>query len=196
MRINFNEKAPSFILLMIASVILLLVLFNVYLSQKVKIASFFEPKPGSCLILEEKYCRGVILVDDPTEKDGLLAVYKLPVGTTLFSPTEGYYSNTPTFFFENTGKEVDKYPGVNVIVSKDNTVKNTSEIYSFVFYNKSEQKNTKISKGEKIGTVSNENVNYFGNYNLVVRLTKQDYLEGKPVFLNDYQKLKNILKIK
>ncbi len=48
-----------------------------------------KPVPGSCLVLEERYCKTVTFV---TVKGYLIAAYKLPVGTPIFSLYGGLIS--------------------------------------------------------------------------------------------------------
>lgn len=167
----------------------------VYLWTKVTPA---EPKPGSCLVLEEKYCKNFNAIQNPHDPNGLLAVAKIPAGVILFSPTEGMLSATPTYFFENAQtKQMSKYPGASIIVSTDGTSKTVKEIFSLIYYKEGSSINlSTIKKGGVIGAVSDKTIDFFGDYNLVVDITNQSLSEGKAVFTNANDRLKTILKLK
>lgn len=179
-------------LLGIFVVILVVIPLSAYLWQN------SGPKPGSCLVLEEKYCKNFTTIKNPRDPNRLLAVAKLPSGAILFSPAEGLFSDTPTFFFEDSQtKQITKYPGATVIVSKDGTSKTVTEIFSLIYYKKG--LNTDLSttkKGEVLGTVSDKTIDFLGDYNLVIGITKQNLIEGKAVFTGDNDQLKSLLKIK
>ena len=91
--------------------------------------------PGRCLVLEEKYCKEVKFISDPINKDGLLAVYKIPKGAFIYAPVKGYFSKSPTFYFEN---KVDggyvTYPGTTITLAQNNSTNIDSVIFSFIYF--------------------------------------------------------------
>ncbi len=160
------------ILLVLVTIILAIILLNPSssqnISQNLSLRLSNEPKPGSCLILEEKYCKSVKFIQDPIT-DGSLAVYKLSPKTTLFSPVDGF-QGTATFFFKDRSI---LYPGVSINVGRDNTIETRTAIYSFIFYGKVDANKSSAKKGEVISELSDKTIDSLGDYNLAVRITKQ-----------------------
>lgn len=163
----------------------------------------FEPRPGSCLILEEKYCRGVKFIKDPYFKDGLMAAYKVKKGAYLFAPIGGLSSTSPSFTLKNSNGQDEIYRGATIIISKDEHVENFSSIYSFVFYaDQYLHSASSIKKGETIAILSDRPIRAIGDYNLVVNIIKQTHYkgassksseDGKDAFINEADVLKKML---
>jgi hypothetical protein len=192
-----------FISLLLILVFINVVLLGLYINPSLLFALLAKfstsPKPGSCLILEEKYCRKGILIKDPSSPDGLLAAFKIPKGTVLFAPVDGFYSHTPTFFFikDEATKEVVKYPGATISVGENNTSGEVKEIYSFIYFKQKENSYpTGIKRGEIIGWVAEKPIDFLGDYNLVVGITEQKNIEGKIIFEDNNERLKTLLNIK
>jgi len=179
--IGFKSKT-RIIFAILFSLILLLIVFNFYFLERILVK-----KPGSCLILEEKYCTEGKAISDPVDPNGLIVVYKLPVGTPIFAAEEGYYSDTPTFYFwkDNINEKVS-YPGISISISDDNTAKNTHKTFSYIFYKKDGiLKTIMVKKGKFVGTVSENSITFLGDYNLAIRVTNQINKEGKYFFSSD-----------
>ena len=144
-----------------------LVLIGVVVFKIETIKKFFEPKPGSCLILTEKNCKKVKIIES---NGGKIAVADLPKGSILFSPIDGRFNNNLEFSIKNDLKDfglylIDPSLGIN------------TEIYSFVFPKeinfeiKSDEENM-IKKGVQVGKIFGIKLNNFGDYNLVFYISK------------------------
>lgn len=166
------------------------------LSQKSK---FTKNKllPGGCLVLQEKYCPKVKLINDPWMEGGLLAAYKVPKGSVLFSPVEGSYSNTPTFYFEKDDGSIVQYPGVLIEVEENGISEKT--IYSFIYFREEKSEvlpNLVVKKGDALGLVSDKNIDFLGDYNVIFSVVKQRLQDGRYVSESENQELKKILNIR
>lgn len=161
--------------------------------------NFFEsmskPKAGSCMILEEKYCKTVKFIANPNHPTSKIAVFDLPSGTLIFAPINGYYSNTPTFFYKNSNSgKYTTYPGSTITVSIDQNVKSASVIYNFVYFKELENVHQdKLKKGEAIATISDRKIDFLGNYNLVFSATDQKIEAGQTKYFP--QDLNTLFKI-
>lgn len=179
-----------------------LVIFYLYFHPqafRALLAKFSKtPQPGSCLILEEKYCQSGQLIENPSLPGSLLAAFRVPKNTVLFAPVDGFYSQTPTFFFikDETTKEVVKYPGATITVADDNTAAAVKAIYSFIYFKEKENFYSTIQKGDIIGWISEQPIDFLGDYNLVVGVDRQNFVEGKVVFEGANEELKKMLKIR
>jgi hypothetical protein len=157
----------------------------------------FQSKPGSCLILEEKYCKQVKLVKDPWNENGLLAAFNLPAETKIYSPIDGQFSNAVTASFKHikTGKTF-AYPGVIISNTGKNTLESNKIMFSFVYFQNNEQPVYQaIKKGQIIGTVLSKPIDYFGYYNLIFKVTNREVNNNIVSYKNDVNELKKILKI-
>lgn len=143
--------------------------------------NFFEPHAGSCLILEEKYCKTVKLIDNPNNAVAKIAVFNLPKGALIFAPADGYYSNVPTFFYKDSNSGMYKtYPGSTINVSKDQLASSVTSSYNFIYFKEVESAHQeKIKRGEIIATVSDKKIDFLGNFNLVFSATDRVSMEGK-----------------
>lgn len=198
---------PKFLLLLLGFFIILnLVLAAIYFrktSKKGHISSLGptslfkkEVKPGSCLVLEEKYCKE----GKPIYKDNKLVFigFSLPENTPIFSPFAGDLSNTGTFNFEKNGENA-VYPGVSVYsaeiiyaLGRDRPAKSFSAVYYDI--NLSEKASTKIvKKGEVIGQVSEGKIEAYGDYNLLVNFSQ--FSEEEKMFSSDEESLKRLFSL-
>lgn len=191
-------KRPIFWVLILFIFISTLVIYIYKPSTFQNISSKFagKPRPGSCLILEEKYCKNFKLIPNPNDPKGILAVFKIPEGSNLFAPIGGFYSSTPTFFFKDTESNKDRtYPGAAIAVGRESNSKSITAIYGFVFFSQAQKfSSSAIKKGDIISEISDKPIDYFGSYNLVFAITKQNFRNGKIEFLSNDNKLKEILK--
>ena len=142
------------------------------------IKKFFEPKPGSCLILTENNCKKVKI----TEVKGYKVVMaNLSKGTVLFSPISGHYNMVN---FSVTGEVKD----FGAIVD-DSSINTTSyKSYAFVYSKLSERKDSQdniIKKGDQIGVIDGVKLNNFSEYNLVFSISQKNQDNLTPVPLND-----------
>lgn len=72
-----------------ATSMLVMIAAIIFVILVVPLRNSFEkpvPVPGSCLVLQEKYCRAVKLIDTTR---GTIAAFELPSGTPVFSPYTG-----------------------------------------------------------------------------------------------------------
>lgn len=169
MRINFRNPLTW------------IILFAIFIAIIAGITFFGpsnKPRPGSCLILQEKYCKQVQFIDDPNTPGELLAAYNIPKGAPIFTPADGRFSKTTFLFKDSTGKFIT-YPGISVTVGEDQTTHIFDIRYSFIYFTERDHLvRDVIKKGDIIGIVSNSSTDYLGNYNLAVRITKSNP-EGK-----------------
>lgn len=153
-----------------------------------------NPRPGSCLILEEKNCKKVQFITNPNAPEELLAAYKVPQGTIVFSPIEGEFSNTPKFLFKDAEGKFIGYPGAAVTSYTDRSTGKVNIKYGFIFFKEKEVSTLPLpKKGNTIGIISDKNIDRLGNFNLLVRIYRSNS-EGKTV--NDSTLLKTILGLK
>ncbi|HEX8965549.1 MAG TPA: hypothetical protein VF820_03910, partial [Patescibacteria group bacterium] len=73
------------ILISLLLLIIIGVIITVYFGFFTSTIPSLNPKPGTCKILEQKFCNQVHFMQ---VKDQTVALYKLPKGTTLFVPTD------------------------------------------------------------------------------------------------------------
>jgi hypothetical protein len=170
----FFIKKPIFyiFLLIIIIAILAITLLNFSSTSNISLSST-NPHPGSCLILEEKYCRTVKFVKNPLTDTGQFAIYKVNNNTIIFSPLDGVYAgDTKTTVSKDDSSQ--KYPEIFIFKYKDSLNSIPDFNLSFIFYNNLPYltPDTLIKKGQIIGKIANKNINYFGNYNLAVKSSK------------------------
>jgi hypothetical protein len=188
------HKVKYAIILLIVLLVFLLALFNVFFERLTFLGGFWNPKPGSCLIVQEKYCQKVQFISNPMSTDGVVAAFQLPKGATLFSPVDGVYSEAS---FNLVKGESDNsktaYPGTTILVSKDGNFLTAEEIYSLIYFgDKKREGKPEIKKGEILGTISSKKIDYFGDYNLVFNVSKY-YHEGQLLkTTNDVERVKEI----
>ncbi len=159
------------------------------------LTNFSTPKPGNCLILEEKYCKQGTIIANPNFPEDKFMAFKVPAGTTLFSPVDGESQGTSDFSFKDTSKGgVVNMSGTVVIVSKDGTVQTISAFYNLIYYKQGQKETSrKIKKGEILGQILDKNLPVFTNYNLVFGITKQKYTD-KIKQESGFDEIKNIFK--
>lgn len=194
MRVNFFYK-PIFWVLLFLIILTGTLLFFLYGSPlALPKPSFSKHIPGKCLVLEEKYCNQLKIIDHPNNSDAKLIIIDLPKGVPIFAPTTGFYSKSPIFSLKS--KANTRYPGVTIITSRDASSKNINAIYSFIFFNMGKQiSSSEIKKGEVLGYVSENKIDAIGNYNLAFTVSKQSFIKNKAVVENNREILKDLLGI-
>lgn len=186
------KDLPKFLIfLLIFFAVLDLVLIGIYFSKTSELPFIFkrESKPGSCLVLEKKYCRK----GKPVYEDGELVYvgFKLPSKTPIFSPFSGDFSNTPTFFTKR-GEEYITFPGIS-INEKDETGTPTKKSFSAVYYDFNPSQTAESFKVEKeivIGYLSEKTLEAYGDYNLLIGFSKVS--QEKRMFVPDQEFLKGL----
>ena len=194
MRLSFSRIPYLFFIIPILVLIVLLVYVNLALGQKEGLLFFLKSHPGSCLILQEKYCQKVEFIPNPMSPDGVVAAFKLPKGATLFSPADGAYSDASFNLDRNKSEDIGAvYPGATILVSEDRNFLTAEGIYTFIYFgDQKRESKPEIKKGEILGTISDKNVDYFGDYNLVFSVSKY-FLEGGLLkTANDAERLESI----
>ncbi len=149
-----------------------------------------KPVPGSCLVLEEKYCKTIILVD----LDGyLMAVGKLPVGTPIFSPYDGMISASGPATDSITGLKVPHAGSFSTSKTKKTDClcgTDTLDIWYTGVYDSKAKKTPddyggffgRMSKGQILARITGETnlMNEpFSEYNFVVRYTVKSINNAK-----------------
>lgn len=126
-----------------------------------------QPNVGSCKILEEKYCNDVKLIQGAFQ----YLAFKLPIGTKIFSPIEGQEKKTKL----PAGGTAQ---GFYVIIN--NPSDRNIESWSFMGDLKLSNMDTNNTKsGETFATIGNSGIKNFGDYNLIVGISKFDETQNK-----------------
>lgn len=190
-------KKPLFyvVLLVVFIIVVILIVLNLSSLSNVKLASLnpLKPHPGSCLILEEKYCKTVkfVLYKFAPNNGSTMAVYNLDKGATLFAPIDGKLLIGGSALEDNSD-QVSIYK--SVIIEKNSSANGTPE-YTITFINSLSNiiGSTAVKKGDAIGTISDKTISVFGNYNLAVVSTKDKLQGSQTVFLPNDDFLKQLL---
>lgn len=138
-------------LVLFGIVIFLIIIGGFLVVDKMWLHKVFEIKPGSCLILEEKYCKMGKIIYTDNEMAGI--VYKIDKKAILFSPmTEKYFSNDIYIEGENFNRKQFKIGG-DVYLENDNIVRSG---YWIIFEGEvlsefDKQSDKKINKGTIFG---------------------------------------------
>lgn len=83
MKTAFKLSGAIFLILLLVNFILFYFYLNPYVFRALLARLSKAPQPGSCLILEEKYCQKGKLIQDPSLPNSLLAGFKVPKETAL-----------------------------------------------------------------------------------------------------------------
>ena len=197
----FYKRPLVWVLLLILVIILLVIILLNPLSSKdlfKNLSSRFsdKPKPGSCLILEEKYCKQAVVLKNPNVSNAQLVAYRVPKGTLLFAPIDGKYDSSSHFAYKDSTGKLQYYGGAIIADSKDYRAVNINAFYNFIYFNQETQfPLPQIKKGDTIGSISEKTVAVFGDYNLVFNITKQTIENGRVLNSDYFEKVKEILKI-
>lgn len=119
-------------------------------------------RPGSCLILEEKYCKNAVRLNYNDRV--VLAGFSLPSNTPIFLPYDAVINLTSAGFKKD--KKVFSYPSLQLI--KEGGASN-QPLIAVIFNDKDlpELEKTGV-KNQEIYQLTNTPVDFFGKYNLVV----------------------------
>lgn len=130
----------------------------------------FKPRPGSCKILEEKFCfQGKLIQYKNTKYVG----FKLESGTLIFSPIDGQASKSKL----PTGNVVQ---GFYIIFSDpDNRKLQTYNLTGDIKL--SDVNTTNIKTGQVFASIGSAGAKNLGNYNLLVNISSFDPLQKKAV---------------
>jgi len=113
---------------------------------------------GTCLVLEQQYCNTGVRV-----LRNAYVGFKIPAGTLLFAPFDGWKSVSTATFLKSGGK----YTRVKVFVSPDGDLEKSPLDVTFTpAVNIPTAK--AVKKGQVVGRVSSTTVSEAGDYNLVV----------------------------
>lgn len=164
-------------LLVIVSALLVLAAGIVIFSPNLLSFIFGKPHPGSCLILEEKYCKTVTFIPytlySPGYKGEKLAAYRLPVGATIFAPAAADLSPVTVPLRHNASENTLSQGGFILNESSSQHSQETNHIFTFMF-NKAPYISLHVKKGAAIGTITSDTpISFFGDYNFVVVLSQQ-----------------------
>lgn len=154
----------------------------------------FIPKPGSCLILQQKYCQKAKLIKNPFNSDSYAIAFKLPKNTPLFSPVDGDYF-TPVI-----GKKESEDDSSFSSTSFDFRKKTDTSLFYYSCLAKIDNQDRfvgikKIKKGEKVYQLSQKTIDpQVGDYNLIFLFKYQN--NDSKEFLTTVDMLKKIFSIK
>jgi len=169
MRLILDRKTLFFLFIVILFIDIFLLAVCVYPTNI--LLSLFEPRPGSCLIFEEKYCKK----GEPIYYNNHLigAGYRLPKKAVVFAPFDGEVSTSITANLEKKGEKF-QYPGAAVNVFDD--IHHIKYNIRAVYYDaRSQQLPTyNIKRGEVFAIVSEKTINIFGDYNLILGFSQHD----------------------
>lgn len=161
------------ILLSIACVVLFIIDLTLFQG-----GAFWKKSPfSSCVVLEEKFCKKGEPVYYQNRFLGL--GFLLPQETPIFAPFSGNFTRTPTFILKKNGRE-NKYPGISLHF-EDYQEKIKDLGFSAMVFDRTSSKGARtgnIQKGEVLGYVSQEKIDFFGDYNLVVYFTEREHGQG------------------
>lgn len=133
---------------------------------------FFKPRPGSCKILEEKYCLKGKLNFYKINQDTKIEFvsFDLPKGTLIFSPVNGQYTKAQI-------TQPSSFQGLLVGINPPDRSVNYNftgdiELFSTDFH---------TQEAKSFGTIGNSGAKEFGIYNLIFTMVSQDSKTKKPI---------------
>jgi len=162
----FKSQTFWTILLIIASLVLLVLTFTLPLWRKYQDSA--KNKPGSCLVLGEKYCSKFKVINWKYQgREYKLLGFNLPPGTPIFAHKPGKELATVDF------GENGSLKGFLVKVEdpdNPNDLKTSLEFIGDLSFAKYEW--GKIKQGDIIATIQDRGIRNFGEYNLIIRSFK------------------------
>lgn len=145
--------------------------FGSYLiGQAIGKLQLFVPKPGSCLVLEEKHCQE----GQPVESNGKFAgmAFNLPANTPVFAP----YTSSVSLTRYIPQRDGVKYPYSGITMETGRYGEMAWEVERRVTlvanYQELPTSDSAFNIGQIIGRVTADNLEYFGDYNLLVVFTQ------------------------
>ncbi|MCL4406468.1 MAG: hypothetical protein M1586_01185 [Patescibacteria group bacterium] len=134
-----------------------------------------EPKPGVCLLVEEKYCSKAEFLYVEGVKDPILG-FDIPAGAPVFAPIDG---NLIPIFSENPDDVANPYRGVLLrhFVVPNSTI---GLISVNIIANplKNINPNSEVRKGDVLGYAPEAMTNISGGHNLIVSIENQALTSG------------------
>lgn len=149
---------------------------NIKIPDRVSFSS--APKPGSCLLLEERYCSGArfLYVNNLRgSKDPILG-FNVPAGLPVFAPIDGEISLISA---DNSEDSNNPYKGVLIRrFLRPNSISGLIDVN--IISNPLERinENLEIKKGDIIGYTSDNPMTDFDNYTLIVSINNQALTPG------------------
>ncbi|HOF50549.1 MAG TPA: hypothetical protein PLH22_02615 [Candidatus Colwellbacteria bacterium] len=132
-------------------------------------------KPGTCLLVEEKYCSEARFIYFEEARDPILG-FKILAGAPVFAPTDG---STAPISMDNPSSPNSPYSG---ILLRHFVIPNSTAglISVNVLANplSDMNQNSEAQKGDVLGYVSENTVDAFGDYNLIVSIENQALFPG------------------
>ena len=133
--------------------------------------AWFRPKPGSCLVLEEKYCHKGHLVYYNGKVAGV--GFSLPAKAPIFSPFDGPIQAAKVTFRKN-GKPFS-YPAISIAGGVHGYhIWDVDHYLTAVMAKMDTLLPAEAKKGQIVGHVSKEKLGFYPEYNLVVYFSAPD----------------------
>jgi len=161
-----------------------------FLKSKNENVPVSSEKLGSCLILDQKSCDMLRLVDSPMYPGEKIAFAKLPVGTKIYAPENGKVEMGNNFVVSSKrdGKNVYE-TGYNFIVNSAQ-YQRPDKLYSIIFFMNPDTKISKtVQSGEIIGQINLDNLLSVKDYNFAFVLSKFSDVDKK--YINTTQEIIN-----
>ncbi len=155
--------AITIIIILLASLLFIFFVFKPSLNNKANNINSLETiKPGSCLILEQKFCSKGEVFEDPRFPGRTFIGFNLPKDTKIFSDEDGI----------TTFSKVNTFGIVNAILSTSSSPdKSTTSIWGDVKFTKA---SGIIKIGDETGVVQDTGIKINGKYNVVVNFGTRD----------------------
>ena len=150
----------------------------------------FIPKPGSCLILQEKYCKQAKITIGTISSSSVTVAFNLPKNTPLFSPVDGVFS---TGIISSKENEEQRYPSFSIKQKTDNLLL-TYSLITHIDDDKKFNGLKDIKKGTAFFKINQEKDKSSDNYNLFVLMSYYDF--DKKEYINSDNLLKKLFSIK
>jgi hypothetical protein len=165
-----------FLLVLLVIVVAAFLMWRQGILSSVKLPLILKtPNPGTCLLVEEKYCASAEFIYVEGSRDPILG-FTLPAGTPIFTPIDGVMT---TIFLNNPKNSENPYRGA--LVRHFTTPNSTIGLISVnVIANPLTDinQNQEIQQGDILGYVSGEPVDIFGSRNLIVSIENQAQTPG------------------
>lgn len=151
-----------------------------------------RPTPGSCKILEEKYCKDLTLINFPGSEFKIVA-FNLPIGTKVYSPVNGesQWGKMPV--------RAISYHSRTISVPSRERPEIAQYSYNLAFQTADNKYFTNIPKTVKekeiMGTISDIKMEEFGDYNLIVVVHDRSSKDLKNRQLDSEKLLNKVFKI-
>ncbi len=153
------------LLIIFVFVDLFLLLLLAYPNLSSALRKLFKPRPGSCLVLEERYCHKGHLVYYKGKVAGV--GFSLPAKAPIFSPFDGPVQAAKVTF-RRDGKPFS-YPAISIAGGVHGYhVWNVDHYFTAVMAKMGDLSPGEVKKGEIAGHVSKEKLTFYPKYNLVI----------------------------